>query len=177
MKILETSIPDVLIFEPEVFHDERGFFLETYRQSNFSEMGIDLNFVQHNYSSSSKNVLRGLHFQRNRPQGKLIRVVFGEIFDVAVDLRKDSKTFGQWIGYVLSADNNRQLFIPPGFAHGFLVLSDFANCEYKCTDYYNADDQAEIFWSDPDINIRWPKADPILSAKDRRAPLLKSIVL
>lgn len=177
MKIIRAAIPDVLIFEPKVFGDERGFFMETYRESYFQEAGLDVNFVQDNHSLSTKSVLRGLHYQRKKPQGKLVRVVIGEIFDVAVDIRKESETFGQWVGLLLSADNKRQLYIPPGFAHGFLVLSDVAECEYKCTDYYCPEDQGEIAWNDPDIDIQWPATDPILSEKDAQAPLLKSLDL
>ncbi len=175
MKITKASIPHVLILEPKVFGDERGFFMETYRESYFKKLGLRVNFVQDNHSLSSKGVLRGLHFQRKKPQGKLVRVVVGEIFDVAVDIRKESETFGQWVGLLLSADNKRQLYIPPGFAHGFLVLSDVAECEYKCTDYYHPEDQGEIAWNDPDINIQWPMVEPILSEKDAAAPMLKSL--
>lgn len=175
MKILKAPIPDVLIFEPKVFGDERGFFMETYRESYFSEAGVDVRFVQDNHSMSAKGVLRGLHYQLKHPQGKLVRVVAGEVFDVAVDIRKDSETYGRWFGLLLSADNKRQLYIPPGFAHGFLVMSDIAECEYKCTDYYRPEDQGEIAWNDPDIDIQWPAADPILSKKDADAPLLKSL--
>lgn len=177
MNVVKTDIPDLLILEPTVFEDQRGFFMETFRQSWFDDLGVDVDFVQHNHSASVKGVLRGLHYQRNSPQGKLVRAVAGEIFDVAVDIRAGSATYGRWFGVTLSAKNKRQLYVPPGFAHGFLVMSDSAECEYKCTDYYDPNDQGEILWSDPDLNIEWPCADPILSAKDSCAPLLKNLVL
>lgn len=168
MKALVTEIPDVLLIEPQVFGDSRGFFFESYNQRSFSEkFGGEVNFVQDNHSRSSKNVLRGLHYQIEQAQGKLVRVVSGEIFDVAVDIRKSSPTFGQWVGYVLSAENKQQLWIPAGFAHGFLVVSEMAEVLYKATDYYAPQHERSILWNDADLAIAWPlTADPILSAKD-----------
>lgn len=166
MKVIETSIPGVLIFEPKVFGDSRGFFKETYRQERYQEAGIQGPFVQDNYSRSSQSVLRGLHFQLNHPQGKLVSVVRGEVFDVAVDIRVGSPTFGQWVGDYLSEDNHRQLYIPEGFAHGFCVMSETADFTYKCTDYYNPEDEKGIIWNDPDLAIEWPNANPLLSEKD-----------
>ncbi len=176
MKFTATAIADVLLIEPKVFGDERGFFMETYRESEFktlfAEAGlIAPHFVQENMSRSTINVLRGLHFQKTKPQGKLIRVVSGEIFDVAVDLRQNSTTFGHWVGQRLSADNRLQVYIPPGFAHGFLTLSDYADILYKCTDYYAPEDEGHVAWNDADIAINWPLAQnvmPILSDKDSR---------
>ena len=167
----KTSIDGVIIIEPTVFGDERGYFMETYQKEEFKQLGLDVDFVQDNQSSSHKGVLRGLHFQYNQPQGKLVRVISGEVFDVAVDLRKDSPTYGKWEGVTLSADNKKQLYIPPGFAHGFVVLSDSAEFTYKCTDYYKADDEGGIQWDDPEIGINWPIDDIdeiILSEKDKK---------
>ena len=155
-KFTKTDIEDVFIVEPAVFGDNRGYFMETYNKNDFKDAGYDLTFVQDNQSKSSKGVLRGLHFQINQPQGKLVRVIKGEVFDVGVDLRKDSKTFGKWVGVVLSEENKKQLFIPKGFAHGFLVLSEDAEFTYKCTDFYDGNDEGGIIWNDPDINIKWP---------------------
>ncbi|MCG9730976.1 dTDP-4-dehydrorhamnose 3,5-epimerase [Shewanella sp. Isolate13] len=177
MKLIPTTIPDVLLFEPKVFGDERGFFMETFRQSEFealfAEVGMAYpSFVQENMSRSAKNVLRGLHYQEVHPQGKLIRVTAGSIFDVAVDIRKGSKTYGQWFGQVLSAENRLQMYIPPGFAHGFLTLSDHADIIYKCTDYYAPEFEKCIAWNDPQLNIQWPLeagVEPILSEKDGKA--------
>jgi dTDP-4-dehydrorhamnose 3,5-epimerase len=169
MKITPCTIPDVLLLEPRVFGDERGFFLESFNQRQFSAAtGLDLHFVQDNHSRSARNVLRGLHFQAVQPQGKLVRVVSGEVFDVAVDIRPDSPTFGQWAGEVLSASNKRQLWVPPGLAHGFLVLSDSADFLYKTTDYYAPEHERCIAWNDPTLAIDWPLAgrQPVLSAKD-----------
>lgn len=168
MKIISTSVPDVKVIEPKVFGDQRGFFLETYQQDRYrDEAGIDLPFVQDNYSRSGRGVLRGLHLQKTRPQGKLVRVVRGEVFDVAVDLRPESPTFKQWVGEILSESNYKQLWVPPGFAHGFLVLSTHADFEYKCTDYYYPDDEICLAWNDPEIGIEWPTDNPTLSAKDQ----------
>ncbi|HEY9295368.1 MAG TPA: dTDP-4-dehydrorhamnose 3,5-epimerase [Phormidium sp.] len=169
MKALPTEIPDVLLIEPQVFGDSRGFFFESYNQQSFSEKsGVKVDFVQDNHSRSSQNVLRGLHYQIEQPQGKLVRVVSGEVFDIAVDIRKSSPTFGQWVGYLLSAENKRQLWIPAGFAHGFLVVSEVAEVLYKATDYYAPQHERCILWNDPDLAITWPlKAEPILSAKDQ----------
>ncbi len=170
MKITPTEISDVLIMEPTVHGDHRGFFMETWRESTFKEFAPGLQFVQDNHSKSGKNILRGLHYQLQKPQGKLIRVIAGEIFDVAVDMRKQSPTFGQWVGVTLSAENHRQLWVPPGFAHGFLVLSDSAEIVYKCTDYYAPEDENSLRWNAPELNIDWPLsagAIPVLSEKDR----------
>lgn len=170
MKIVKTRLNDCVIIEPKVFGDERGFFLETFHTSRYADLiGISLPFVQDNHSRSSKNVLRGLHFQKTKPQGKLVRVVRGEVFDVAVDVRKDSNTFGHWEGVILSEKNKKQFWIPPGFAHGFVVLSEIADFEYKCTDYYDSSDEGSILWSDIDLGINWPLEDPILSDKDINA--------
>ena len=168
MEVIQTEIPDVKIVKPKVYGDERGFFLETFEQKRYQEMlGISLNFVQDNHSQSQKNVLRGLHFQKENPQGKLVRVVRGEVFDVAVDIRKDSSTYGKWVGVILSEDNKSQLWIPPGLAHGFLVMSDIADFEYKCTNYYDPNSERCLLWNDPTVNINWPISTPILSEKDK----------
>lgn len=169
MNILSTEIPNVLVIEPQVFGDSRGFFFESYNHQKFTEKtGINLNFVQDNQSYSKQKVLRGLHYQIIQPQGKLVRAVVGSIFDVAVDIRKSSSTFGQWVGYELSAENKLQLWIPPGFAHGFVVLSEVAEVLYKTTEYYNPQGDRCIFWNDPDLAIDWHiSAEPILSAKDQ----------
>ena len=157
MKVTPTAIPDVLIIEPKVFGDERGFFFESFNQKAFNEAtGLDVNFVQDNHSRSSKGVLRGLHYQVQQPQGKLVRVVRGAVFDVAVDIRKSSPTFGQWVGVELSEENHKQLWVPPGFAHGFLVMSDSADFLYKTTDYYAPAHERCILWSDPAIGVLWP---------------------
>jgi len=179
MKITETAIPEVLLFEPTVHGDARGYFMETFRAAFFSERGLDLEFLQDNQSRSAQGTLRGLHFQREFPQGKLVRVIAGEVFDVAVDLRESSATFGQWIGEVLSAENHRQLWVPPGFAHGFYVLSDSADLCYKCTDYYHPEDGHSLLWNDPDIGIEWPllSSEPLLSAKDAQAKPLAEVPL
>jgi dTDP-4-dehydrorhamnose 3,5-epimerase len=177
MNIIPTEIPDVLIIEPKVFGDDRGFFFESFNDRVFAEKtGINTKFVQDNHSRSGKNVLRGLHYQIQQTQGKLLRVVAGEIFDIAVDIRKSSPTFGKWIGCLLSGENKRQFWVPPGFAHGFLVVSDSADVLYKATDYYAPQHDRCILWNDPDIGIDWPLngAEPILSAKDQAGQLLKS---
>lgn len=169
MKVIDTKIADVKIIQPRVFGDERGFFLETFEKKRYQEMlGIDFDFVQDNHSRSSKGVLRGLHFQTKHAQGKLVRVVRGEVFDVAVDIRKDSPTYGQWEGVILSEDNKTQFWIPPGLAHGFVVLSDIADFEYKCTDYYTPGFEGCLAWNDPEVGIEWPiDFEPILSEKDK----------
>jgi len=168
MKVINTQISGVKIIEPKVFGDNRGFFLETYEKNRYKEMlETDLDFVQDNHSRSQKNVLRGLHFQRSNPQGKLVRVVNGTVFDVAVDIRPDSPTFGCWEGVILSEENKKQFWIPPGLAHGFVVLSDIADFEYKCTDYYNPQYEACLIWNDKDVNIDWPIDNPLLSEKDK----------
>ncbi|MEC6798288.1 dTDP-4-dehydrorhamnose 3,5-epimerase [Photobacterium sp. S4TG1] len=169
MKIIDTEIPEVKIIEPSVFGDERGFFMETWNQKKFEEQvtGKPTQFVQDNHSKSKKGILRGLHYQTENTQGKLVRVVSGEVFDVAVDIRKDSPTFGKWVGVYLSAENKRQLWVPEGFAHGFYVTSDEAEFVYKCTDYYNPSAEHSILWNDPEVNIQWPSNIlPILSQKD-----------
>lgn len=169
-KFNKTSIDGVIIVEPEVFGDNRGYFMETYHEKIFKENGITADFVQDNQSKSKKGVLRGLHFQYTRPQGKLVRVVSGEVFDVAVDLRKQSDTYGKWEGVILSAENKKQFYIPEGFAHGFVVLSDTAEFTYKCTDFYQPDDEGGILWNDPEIGIDWPVEDIdeiLLSEKDK----------
>lgn len=175
MKIIETEIPDVLVIEPRVFEDERGFFCESYNERVLQEKAnIVERFVQDNHSRSAKNVLRGLHYQIKQSQGKLVRVVAGEIFDVAVDLRTSSKYFGQWIGVNLNAKNKQQLWIPAGFAHGFVVVSEYAEVLYKTTDYYAPEYERSILWSDPDLAIAWPlEVEPTVSAKDRAGKLLK----
>ncbi len=179
MKIMPTEIPEVLLIEPEIFPDSRGFFFEAYNQQKFTDkLGMTVNFVQDNHSLSQHNVLRGLHYQIIQPQAKLVRVIVGKIFDIAVDVRKSSPSFGQWVGYELSAENKYQMWIPPGFAHGFLVLSDTAEVIYKTTDYYAPAGDRTILWNDPDIAIDWPlKSSPILSAKDSHGQLLKTAEL
>lgn len=175
-KFIETSIKDVYIIEPTVFGDERGYFMETYHAGEFGEAGLDYNFVQDNQSKSKKGVLRGLHFQKTKPQGKLVRVIKGEVFDVAVDLREGSPTYGRWEGVILSESNKKQFYVPEGFAHGFLVLSDEAEFTYKCTQFYYPDDEGGILWNDPDIGIKWPIKevdDVILSPKDKALKTLK----
>ena len=173
MNVINTAIPDVLILEPKVFGDERGFFLESYNRHVFNEaIGVDVEFVQDNHSRSQKGVLRGLHYQIKQPQGKLVRVVRGAVFDVAVDLRKSSPTFGQWIGVELNEDNQRQFWVPAGFAHGYLVLSNSADFLYKATDYYAPEHERSIRWDDSEIGIKWPLTEaPRLSEKDEAAQL------
>ena len=173
MKISHTKLKGCVIIEPHVFGDERGFFLETFQAVRYEqEAGIDLPFFQDNHSRSARGVLRGLHFQKTKPQGKLVRVVRGEVYDVDVDIRKGSATFGEWEGIILSEDNKKQVWVPPGFAHGFIVLSDTADFEYKCTDYYDPNDEGCILWNDPDLGIPWPVANPVLSTKDENAKRL-----
>lgn len=175
MKITPTALEDVLIIEPQVFEDPRGFFLETYHQDRYNASGIRPIFVQDNLSYSVRGTLRGLHFQKQRPQAKLIQVIIGEIFDVAVDLRPGSATFGKWAGIHLSDKVHRQLFIPEGFAHGFCVISETAHFLYKCSSFYAPDDEGGVRWSDPDIGIQWPVDHPIISEKDRRLPFLSAV--
>lgn len=181
MEVIKTSIDGVVIIEPKVFGDERGFFLETFQSDRYKELaGIDLHFVQDNHSRSAKGVLRGLHFQKTKPQGKLVRVVRGAVFDVAVDIRKDSPTYGQWEGVLLSEENKKQFWVPPGLAHGFLVLSDVADFEYKCTDYYDPSDEGSLIWNDPSVGIEWPldllvDVEIQLSGKDSTAGTLKEL--
>ena len=175
MKKIKTNLADCLVLEPVVHGDDRGFFIESWNSRTFDELGLELNFVQDNHSRSSQGVLRGLHFQLNTPQGKLVRVTRGSVFDVAVDLRRSSTTYGNWFGTELTESNKRMLWVPPGFAHGFLVLSEFADFQYKCTEYYSQKDDRGIRWDDPKIGIEWPLPDgfePLLSDKDRDAPEL-----
>ncbi|MFE8117186.1 dTDP-4-dehydrorhamnose 3,5-epimerase [Brenneria goodwinii] len=178
MQVKDTRIEGVKIIQPNVFGDTRGFFLETFEKRRYQEMlNIDLDFVQDNHSRSSKDVLRGLHFQRSNPQGKLVRVVRGEVFDVAVDIRPDSPTYGAWEGVILSEENKTQFWIPPGLAHGFVVLSDVADFEYKCTDYYNPANEGCLLWNDPDVGIEWRIANPLLSEKDKLGKRFKDLVV
>lgn len=176
MNATPLSIPEVILFEPKVFGDERGFFFESFNQARFeAAVGHRVTFVQDNHSKSAKGVLRGLHYQVQQPQGKLVRVAQGEVFDVAVDLRKSSPTFGRWVGALLSGDNKHQLWVPPGFAHGFVVLSDTAEFLYKTTDYYAPVHERSLLWNDPALGIQWPmQSEPILSEKDRNAKLLSA---
>ena len=175
MKVTETNLPGVLIIEPKVFGDERGFFQETWRKEKYEALGIHQKFVQDNLSFSTRGVLRGLHYQQPNTQGKLVSVVQGEVFDVAVDIRVGSPTFGQWTGVVLSGDNHRQLWVPPGFAHGFCVISETTYFTYKCTDVYTPSAEGGIMWNDPDIGIVWPLQDIILSDKDQVYSRLKDV--
>ena len=172
MRVIETPLPGVLVFEPRVFEDERGFFLESFNEKRYREAGIDKRFVQDNHSYSRQGTLRGLHYQLLYPQAKLVRVTSGEVFDVAVDIRVGSPTFGQWVGTYLSGENKKQVYIPEGFAHGFCVVSESADFLYKCTDFYVPDDERGIIWNDPDIGIEWPIDNPILSPKDSALPPL-----
>jgi dTDP-4-dehydrorhamnose 3,5-epimerase len=178
MNVVETGIPEVLLFEPKVFGDDRGFFFESYNKKVFIDLGLDRNFVQDNHSRSSRGVLRGLHYQLQQTQGKLIQVVVGTIWDVAVDIRRSSPTFGKWVGEELSAENKRLIWIPEGFAHGFVVLSEFAEVLYKASDFYAPCHEKSLFWNDPDLNITWPlKEEPIVSAKDKAGLLLRDAEL
>jgi len=176
MKFIPSKIPEVILIEPKVFGDHRGFFMETWQRQTFAENGIDYDFVQDNHSKSAHGILRGLHYQIQQPQGKLVRVVEGAVFDVAVDMRQSSPTFGQWVGYELSVDNNHMLWVPPGFAHGFYVMSESAEFVYKCTDYYAPEYERSVHWNDADLAINWNLVDgknPTLSDKDANAPILK----
>ena len=173
-KFIETSIKDVYVIEPKKYGDNRGYFMETYKESSFKEAGLDYNFVQDNQSKSKKGVLRGLHFQKTYPQAKLVRCIEGEVFDVCVDLRKDSSTYGKWEGVVLSSELGNQFMIPRGFAHGFVVLSETATFCYKCDELYHPEDEGGIMWNDPEVGIDWPyKDEPLLSEKDKVHPALK----
>ena len=182
MKFTPTKIPQVILIEPAVFGDNRGFFMETWQRKTFAENGIDYDFVQDNHSKSSHGILRGLHYQIEQTQGKLVRVVEGAVFDVAVDMRKSSATFGQWVGLELSAENKKMLWVPPGFAHGFYVMSESAEFVYKCTDYYSPEHERSVLWNDKDLAIDWPlvsnknsnEKTPILSDKDAQAPSFKN---
>ena len=176
MNVISTALDGVKIIEPKVFSDSRGFFLETFQLERYrSALGIDLEFVQDNHSRSKRGVLRGLHAQRLHPQGKLVRVSRGVIFDVAVDIDPQSPTFGQWVGAELSDDNHRQMWIPPGYAHGFIVLSDVVDFEYKCTDYYHPEDEIGFIWNDPDVGIEWPMQEPLVSDRDAHLPTLAEL--
>ena len=175
MQRIETTLPGVCVLEPRVFSDSRGFFMETYQQARFEALGIADRFVQDNHSSSVRGALRGLHYQLRFPQAKLCRVIRGEVLDIAVDIRRGSPHFGQWVGVLLSADNKRQVYVPPGFAHGFVVLSDEAEFLYKCSEVYHPEDEHGLAWNDPEVGIRWGIADPLLSEKDRRNPTLSSV--
>lgn len=176
MKVIETQLAGVLIIEPKVFGDHRGFFLETFQVERYRDAGIGLPFVQDNHSRSQRGVLRGLHFQRSRPQGKLVSVSRGAVYDVAVDINPDSPTCGQYVGVELNDENHRQLWVPPGYAHGFCVLSEVADFQYKCTDYYQPEDEGGLLWNDPDVGIPWPVAEPQLSAKDQLNPRLRDLL-
>lgn len=175
MKITETKLPGVLIFEPDVYSDERGFFLETWRSTQYEDAGIKGPFVQDNVSFSKKGILRGLHYQYPQSQGKLVQVLSGSVTDVAVDIRTGSPTFGRWISEVISDMNHKQVYIPPGFAHGYCVTSETALFLYKCTDFYNPETEHGIIWNDPDLDINWSATEPVLSSKDAKYPKLKDI--
>ena len=175
MKISSMKIPEVLLIEPDVFGDNRGFFMESWHKKKFAEAGLDVDFVQDNHSRSSRGVLRGLHYQLEQPQGKLVRAVTGAVFDVAVDIRQGSPTFGQWVGVELSEENQHQLYVPPGFAHGFCVLSDTADFLYKCTEFYAPESEHGILWNDADIGIDWPGRDFMISTKDANNELLSEM--
>lgn len=175
MKFTRSAIREVIVIEPKVFGDRRGFFMETYRRDIFRANGIDVEFVQLNHSMSSKGTLRGLHYQSVRPQGKLVRVILGEVFDVAVDVRFGSPTYGKWVAEVLSSDNKKQMYVPAGFAHGFCVMSETAEFVYACTDYYHPQGERGIIWNDPGLAIPWPVRDPILSDKDKLYPQFKDL--
>jgi dTDP-4-dehydrorhamnose 3,5-epimerase len=175
MNVLPTSLEDVLLIEPDLFHDNRGYFTEIYKKSVYNKYGIERDFVQDNLSYSVKGVLRGLHYQVKHKQAKFVKVIKGEIFDVTVDLRADSASFGKWESFILSDKNNRQLFIPEGFAHGFCVLSETVYLIYKCTDYYYPGDEGGIIWSDPVLNIDWPVQNPVISEKDKKLPAFSDV--
>lgn len=175
MKITQSSIPEVLVIEPDVFGDSRGFFMETWHARKYAELGLNVDFVQDNHSRSGKGILRGLHYQLKHPQGKLVRVTNGSVFDVAVDVRKGSPTFSQWVGVELTGDNHKQFYVPPGFAHGFCVLSESADFLYKCTDFYAPEYEHGILWNDPDIGIDWPASDFTISDKDAQNKLLRNM--
>lgn len=177
MEVIATPIQGVLLIKPKVWRDARGYFVETWQRQRYSEAGVNLPFVQDNRSRSVRGTLRGLHFQRTFPQGKLVSVSSGAVFDVAVDIRKGSPTFGQWYGAELTCENQHQLWIAPGLAHGFCVLSDSADFSYKCTELYHPEDEGSVRWNDPDLGIVWPVADPLVSAKDAAAPLFKDAAL
>ena len=175
MEIAHTPLDGVLLIKPKIWGDARGFFVETWQRDRYGKAGIPADFVQDNHSRSRKHILRGLHFQKNHPQGKLVSVSLGEVFDVVVDIRPDSPTRGQWYGAVLTGENQHQLWVPPGMAHGFCVLSDIAHFHYKCTEFYHPEDEGAIRWNDPDIAIAWPVAEPVVSAKDAAAPFWREM--
>ena len=175
MRFEPTAIPEVIRVEPQVFRDARGFFLESYHEAKFAAGGVPARFVQDNHSRSSRGTLRGLHMQQRFAQGKLVRCIAGEVFDVAVDVRRGSQTFGRWVGETLSAENFRQLWVPPGFLHGFCVVSEAAEIQYKCTELYRPEDELGVIWNDPELAIRWPLAAPLLSAKDAALPRLREV--
>ena len=175
MKVTETELEGVVIIEPKVFGDHRGFFKETYHQKRYAELGIDAEFVQDNFSRSSYGVLRGLHFQKTKPQGKLIQCLKGEIYDVIVDIDQDSSTYGKYVGVYLNDTNHKQVYVPPGYAHGFCVVSETVDISYKCTDFYYPEDEGGLIWNDPDVVIDWPVEDPKLSEKDTVHPTLKEL--
>jgi len=177
MKVLQTALEGVLIIEPDVFGDERGYFMETFHRKRYKKEGVDIEFVQDNLSFSSKGIIRGLHYQFPEAQAKLVQVIKGEVFDVTVDIRRGSPTFGQWVSVILSDENKQQIYIPEGFAHGFCVLSDTAFLTYKCSDFYAPDSEGGILWSDPDLGIDWPVEEPVLSEKDGQYLCLKDISL
>ena len=174
MNVSSTKLPGILVVEPKIFGDNRGFFFESYNQRDMIAAGIDHQWVQDNHSKSAKGTLRGLHYQVNRGQDKLVRVAIGEVFDVVVDVRRDSPTFGQWEGFILSAENRKMLYVPKGFAHGFCVLSETAEFLYKCSDYWSPQNERGIAWNDPQLGIDWPVADPILSERDTKHPTFKN---
>ncbi|POW86552.1 dTDP-4-dehydrorhamnose 3,5-epimerase [Serratia marcescens] len=176
MKVIETQVEGVKLIEPKVFGDQRGFFLETFQKSRYQELlGIDAEFVQDNHSRSARGVLRGLHFQTAKPQGKLVRVVRGEVYDVVVDIRPESPTFKKWVGVYLSEENKNQLWVPSGLAHGFVVVSDSADFEYKCTDYYDPSNEGCLLWNDPEVGVEWPISEPLLSPKDLQGKLFREL--
>lgn len=176
MNVIKTRLPGVLIIEPKVYGDARGFFLESYQQQRYRDIGIDQPFVQDNHSRSQHGVLRGLHFQRSRPQGKLVRVTRGAVYDVVVDINPASVTCGEHVAVELTAESHLQLWVPPGYAHGFCVLSDTADFQYKCTDLYDPEDEGGLLWNDPDLDIAWPLSSPLLSEKDQRNPRLTTVL-
>lgn len=176
MEVIKEPIPGLLVIKPRVFSDERGFFLETWQKEKYKDLGIEEEFVQDNWSRSTKGVLRGLHFQKEHPQGKLVSVRTGSVFDVAVDIRKGSPTFGKWFGEELNDENHLQMYVPPGFAHGFCVLSETADFNYKCTDYYHPGDEGGIVWNDASLNINWPKIDLLISNKDKDLDVFNKII-
>jgi dTDP-4-dehydrorhamnose 3,5-epimerase len=176
MRAIPTDLPGVIVVEPVVHRDSRGFFLETYHARRYRDAGIAATFVQDNHSRSMRGTVRGLHFQVRRPQGKLVRALFGEMYDVAVDVRRGSPTFGRWVGAHLTAENFRQIYVPPGFAHGFCILSEVGEVEYKCTELYDPEDELGIAWNDPQVGVQWPVAEPLLSAKDKAAPRLADVL-